>query len=519
VVVAVVKNPEFEAKHHRGTHGRFGPGMSKPKLLKRDERAVAAIGDTFHAHPILSREHAAEYTRGQRQRIRPETVTAFHELAGKLRRRDASDERVKRLDAAMAPLEHDLVVTRHVPAAAFGLGDGDLRRLPELLAGRKIVDRAYTPTALHQDDRPGGVTLHIAAPAGTRALVAGDNEVWLDRDLELAVGGVYPNGRGGYAVELTVLPKGTATPAKRATKAAKATKTAAGAATTPAKKAVAATSAASTRKATKAAAPAKEVAAKKATKKAAAVPPDQHFPSRSGPLLGDLMDRKAKGEDVDHAIRAAVEGEFGGLTVKVKDIEATAHGGLVIGGTIHTPGDDPDEGSGMFERLFYRDEAGKLVASHEYLQLDRNVQGSGFAREFNNNLFDWYRRSGFDRVEVNANIDVGGYTWATQGFDFQDADALQAWFDRATDKLDFLGGGGTPAKGISLAQAFPDLSEEEIGQEVKALRDLFQEMENGRPTSAYEISQVGRRPGMGRHDMWIGKLIMLESHWMGVLRL
>jgi hypothetical protein len=37
--------------------------------------------------------------------------------------------------------------------------------------------------------------------------------------------------------------------------------------------------------------------------------------------------------------------------------------------------------------------------------------------------------------------------------------------------------------------------------------------------SAYELSQLGRWQGAGKDDVWIGKLVMLGSAWLGILRL
>lgn len=220
-VIHEIKNAEFEAKHHRGFHGRFGSGtgVTKPKLLVRDQRAVTDVASRFSPHPITAPAHAAQFAHAHPGgALHPDTVGAFHELAGKLRRGDSSDPRIAEIDKAMHPTERDVMLSRHVSAAAFGLRDDELDQLVATLAGRKIVDRAYTPAALHQPDQAGGVMLHIAVPAGTRAAVAGDNEMWLDRDVELAVRGVHPNGQGGYTVELMALPK--AAPAKKATKAA-----------------------------------------------------------------------------------------------------------------------------------------------------------------------------------------------------------------------------------------------------------------------------------------------------------
>lgn len=519
----VIKDAQFESKHHRGPHGRFAAGMSRPKLLKRDERAVAAIGESFQPHQVTSRGHAAEVTRAQPKRLTPDTVSAFHDLAKTLRRK-GSDPRIDEIDREMHPTDRDLVLIRHMPATAFGLKDEDLHHLPEMLTGRKIVDRAYSPTALHQHEQAGGVTLHIAAPAGTRALVAGDNEIWLDRDLELAVNGVYPNGHGGYTVEVTALPKTEKAAAKKAAKAAK--KTAAKTlprepdaptavpTPTPAKKAARKAAKATAKKAVPAAKKAAAPAKKAAKKAAPALPPDPAYPSRGAARLDELMKNDSY-DEVSAQVAKAMEGTFGGLNVQVTGV-GPDDGKIGVEGIVLDP---HGEVVGEFQRYFYHNEVdGKLVASHEFLQLAPHVQGSGFARAFNANLYDWYRRSGFDRVVVHANIDVGGYSWATQGFDFRNNNALEDWLKGAELRMTMLRNTMVTPDNKSLTDVF-GLSRSEVVAELDKLSKLFSEIRSGRQVSAYEISQLGRKRGMGRDDMWVGKLIMLGSDWLGALRL
>lgn len=175
---------------------------------------------------------------------------------------------------------------------------------------------------------------------------------------------------------------------------------------------------------------------------------------------------------------------------------------------------------GTFTRTYERSARGKFVASHDYLALDSYVQGSGFQREFNGNLIDWYRRSDFARVEVHADIDVGGYTWASSGYDFANARTAREVARLSARKLDRF----RFAPDDDLTGIFGGLPAAEARAQIAEMATMLDRLATGkfgaagRPT-AYEVSQLGRKPGMGKADMWIGKLIMLGSDWEGVLRL
>ena len=73
-------------------------------------------------------------------------------------------------------------------------------------------------------------------------------------------------------------------------------------------------------------------------------------------------------------------------------------------------------------RSFFRD-GGDLVAYHSLLELDAGLQGRGVSKGIISALLPAYKKMGVDRIEVHANMDVGGYTWARYGFK---ADARQA---------------------------------------------------------------------------------------------
>ena len=112
---------------------------------------------------------------------------------------------VEQLDAAFAPLPEDAMLRRVVPAAMFA-------HIPiDQLVGMKVRDAAPASTSLDHEGvgAPGAVTMHIAAPAGTRAYVNDDaGEVLLMRDTEVAITRAVARGDGqGWDLFGVVIPR------------------------------------------------------------------------------------------------------------------------------------------------------------------------------------------------------------------------------------------------------------------------------------------------------------------------
>jgi hypothetical protein len=202
-------------------------------------------------------------------------------------------------------------------------------------------------------------------------------------------------------------------------------------------------------------------------------------------------------------IAAAVEGAYGsrGLKVAVTQARVTARNMQY-----HADVLDPKSGRkvGTITRYMERNnDTDELMAVHSFLELDRAVQGSGFAEQFNRNLYDWYRRSGVAYVDVHADIDVGGYAWATQGYEFRDRDVARDFLHNAEAALRRMRGvpvGLTEAQMIDLDRFVDDMKAGRI------------------PISAPAIARFGRLPGQGgKKAMWPGKWLMLGSDWRGRL--
>lgn len=233
-------------------------------------------------------------------------------------------------------------------------------------------------------------------------------------------------------------------------------------------------------------------------------PPSPARPAASSKLIGNLIPDSYREADAREAeIRSVIEerlnGRYAGLTVKVQSVRAGP-------GRAEFEADILDvDGSwvGNTHRMFSRSSVdGKVWAYHAHLSLNRKLQGQGFAEAWNSHLMAWYSESGLDRVEVSANIDAGGYTWARQGFDWkEDGDAKEI--------ADLL------QRHITAGAAQYD------ADQIRAARDVIDRigrlrLEDPDFPTAYEVSQVGRKPGQGKDHGWPGKDAMLGSSWSGV---
>lgn len=64
----------------------------------------------------------------------------------------------------------------------------------------------------------------------------------------------------------------------------------------------------------------------------------------------------------------------------------------------------------------FRMEDDKKVVYHDVFNLPSELQGKGLSKSVFRELFSEYESIGIDRVEVLANMDVGGYCWGRYGF-------------------------------------------------------------------------------------------------------
>lgn len=224
--------------------------------------------------------------------------------------------------------------------------------------------------------------------------------------------------------------------------------------------------------------------------------------------LTDLMD--SDDETVTAEMSKALDGEYaGGLSVTVTH-GYSRNGEAEVFGDITGPDGDK---VGSFHRTFFQRPDGLLVARHDSLEVEPDHQGAGFASDFNANLIAWYRRSGFDQIDTHANEDVGGYAWPAQGFDFADPER-----DIIGGQAEFLPEQVGRFSDEQFEQWFPGWSRDEFDRQSPLLAEIAPKISDG-SASAYELSQLGREPGHGRNDWWIGKALLMTTSFDAVLPL
>lgn len=233
------------------------------------------------------------------------------------------------------------------------------------------------------------------------------------------------------------------------------------------------------------------------------------------PKLADITGKaKASNRDTVKAAQKIYGGKFGGLSVDVTEATTTYDNSMVIAGNITNA-----EGHrvGTFTRTIARPREGEPYAAHGSLYLSPKVQGQSFAEEFNRNAVQWYRDNGVKTIRLHAADDVGGYAWARAGYDFADANSGKAIMMRVLAAAE----PGSVPDTQRVENNMKRIPADRLAEQQRLAGDLFDRSETaefgsvGYPTP-YEVSQLGRWPGAGKDDMWIGKAIMLGSSWKGV---
>ena len=72
-------------------------------------------------------------------------------------------------------------------------------------------------------------------------------------------------------------------------------------------------------------------------------------------------------------------------------------------------------GIGTMVRSLFNDD-GRKVASHDSFELFRGKQGFGHAKDILGSQVKLWQNIGVDQVNLEANVDIGGYAWAKYGF-------------------------------------------------------------------------------------------------------
>lgn len=86
-------------------------------------------------------------------------------------------------------------------------------------------------------------------------------------------------------------------------------------------------------------------------------------------------------------------------------------------------------------RTFYKNDTGAKEVHHDFFQIPERMQGAGFSKKVFQELYKQYRSAGVDMIDVQANIDVGGYTWARYGFMGKNRDSISGVISKAQKVL------------------------------------------------------------------------------------
>lgn len=155
---------------------------------------------------------------------------------------------------------------------------------------------------------------------------------------------------------------------------------------------------------------------------------------------------------------------------------------------------------GEFTRYLERDDDdGTWFANHDFLALNTGYRGQGFAKQWNDSMFDWYRANDVKYVKLLANIDVGGYAWAKQGFD---------WLDPI----------GPKGVAIDVRRSVKLYESNYTAAQLASANAVFDRLETvpfGSPNfpTPYEVAMAGWTEGV---DDWPGKRGMLGTRWEGI---
>ena len=132
--------------------------------------------------------------------------------------------------------------------------------------------------------------------------------------------------------------------------------------------------------------------------------------------VSDFQDMYSTGLDDFSTIIEDIRTYDAALTSELSDIggAVTTKKGIRIRVDIQG---DSGQLAGSMTRSFKRVN-GELRVNHHSFMINRLYQGKGIATDINEHVEKEYEKLGVHSIILNANVDIGGYTWARQGYDF-----------------------------------------------------------------------------------------------------
>lgn len=151
-------------------------------------------------------------------------------------------------------------------------------------------------------------------------------------------------------------------------------------------------------------------------------------------------------------------------------------------------------GFGMI-RIFNRSAEGALTVVHDYMKLPEDLRQQGLAKQMLRQHLNFYRELGVQKIELYANIDVGGYAWAKYGF------------KPTVQRIKYLVEDLT----IRLKGLWDDLT---AGQRIFVQR-LIDDLADGNRDALYHLANISSQVGPNRQKL--GWLMLRNQGWDGEL--
>lgn len=226
--------------------------------------------------------------------------------------------------------------------------------------------------------------------------------------------------------------------------------------------------------------------------------------ARERPSMQSLFDTQDRKALKDLAARA-FNGEYGsgGLQLRVTTV-ANARGRHVsVAGKVYQRN---PEGKLVAVGHFQRELTPDQVYNASFV-MNKDVQGSGAASEFNRHMEDWYIANGVQRVTVSAagggGIYNGAFVWARNGFDWNTSLKTEVVNERLND-----------------IRTGPYKHDDDVQRQVEEMQQRVNlGDDNPNFPTPFDISQIGWEPHLGSDVPWAGKEAMVAKAWSGVKEL
>lgn len=146
------------------------------------------------------------------------------------------------------------------------------------------------------------------------------------------------------------------------------------------------------------------------------------------------------------------------------------------------------KGQGEMSRFFKKEADGSITVEHSFFELAKQYQGKGLSKTLFRELYEHYRGIGVSKIEVHANIDRGGYTWAKYGF--------YAWDKSYAD--------------IALSEA-RRTGHKSLKQAEKLIEDFYATHKSATPFPMHKIAALPDGKGLLYHADWCGFIDLRDA--------